>query len=91
MMSLEEAWLGRGEAKQILTGCMIIYVSDMDRRDVGLWGVWTSKFEVRGAGGVLTNLSNLRIAVVKELHQLEDNLVGEFIDLIAYICRGYLF
>jgi hypothetical protein len=39
--------------------------------------------KLEGAGGVLTNLSNLRIAMVKELHQLERKSVSEFGDMFA--------
>lgn len=53
--------------------------------------IWTWKVEIRGAGGVLTNLSNLRIAVVKELHQLERESVSIFEDLVAVVLEAYLF
>jgi hypothetical protein len=91
LLSLEEAWLGRGEPNKILTGCIIVYVSERSRCDVEFWVFWTWETEIRGAGGVLTNLSNLRIAVVKELHQLEGKSVSKSKDLVAKIYVVYLF
>jgi hypothetical protein len=67
LLSLEEAGLGGREPEQILNGWGI-WVSDMARCDVDVWDVGV---RISRPGGVLTNLSNLRIAVVKELHQLE--------------------
>jgi hypothetical protein len=56
---------------------------------LGLFGHGRSKFAT--LAGFLTNLSNLRIAVVKELHQLESKLVSKYKDLVARILEVYLF